>query len=54
MYVELLYCFLIDSKQLTEAKREELLDAMLVNSDWVAYNIHVISPMEITGKMLSL
>ena len=42
-----------DSKQLTEEKREKLLKEMLKKSDWLAYTIHVISPMEITEKMLS-
>ncbi|VDN97479.1 unnamed protein product [Rodentolepis nana] len=44
---------LTDSKQLTEVKREDLLKEMLKESDWVAYTIHAISPMEITEKMLS-
>ncbi|KAM7541299.1 hypothetical protein Aperf_G00000040366 [Anoplocephala perfoliata] len=44
---------LADSKQLTEEKREDLLKEMLNKSDWVAYTIHAISPMEITEKMLS-
>ncbi|KAL7063261.1 hypothetical protein AAHC03_0617 [Spirometra sp. Aus1] len=44
---------LADSKQLTEGKREELLEKMLANADWIAYSIHSISPMEITEKMLS-
>ncbi|VDM00366.1 unnamed protein product [Schistocephalus solidus] len=44
---------LADSKQLTEEKREELLEKMLANSEWIAYSIHSISPMEITEKMLS-
>lgn len=42
-----------DSKQLTEGKREELLEQMLNEGDWIAYTIHSISPMEITEKMLS-
>ncbi|KAL5112877.1 Ribonuclease H2 subunit A [Taenia crassiceps] len=44
---------LADSKQLTEDKREKLLRQMLYESDWIAYTIHSISPMEITEKRLS-
>uniref|UniRef100_A0A5K3EJL3 Ribonuclease n=1 Tax=Mesocestoides corti TaxID=53468 RepID=A0A5K3EJL3_MESCO len=44
---------LMDSKQLTEERREDLLKQMLKESDWLAYTLHVISPMEITEEMLS-
>ncbi|TPP57724.1 Ribonuclease, partial [Fasciola gigantica] len=42
----------LDSKQITEQKREQLLSDMLSNTGWIVGGVHVISPVFISEKML--
>eukprot|EP00123_Amoebidium_parasiticum_P012562 comp21444_c0_seq1/m.29611 comp21444_c0_seq1/g.29611 ORF comp21444_c0_seq1/g.29611 comp21444_c0_seq1/m.29611 type:complete len:347 (-) comp21444_c0_seq1:477-1517(-) len=41
-----------DSKKLDEAQRDRLYDVIKDNKDYVGYNVHVLSPQEISGAML--
>ena len=40
-----------DSKALTEEKREELLDKVLANDDYIGWAIYVLSPQYISSSM---
>ena len=41
-----------DSKELTEQRREELLDTIIERNDMMAYIVHVLSPHTISTSML--
>eukprot|EP00124_Ichthyophonus_hoferi_P005515 Ihof_evm1s821 gene=Ihof_evmTU1s821 len=41
-----------DSKKLTEPQRDHLFQVIKDNNDYIGYNVHVLSPQEISGSML--
>lgn len=41
----------IDSKKLTEEKRNELAKIIEANKDWIGWAVYVISPQDISTNM---
>lgn len=45
-------CYYLDSKKLTEEKRDQLAKLIEANKDWIGWAVYVISPRDISTNML--
>jgi ribonuclease HII len=41
-----------DSKQLKEGERDDLFDVIKANNDFIGWNVHILTPQDISGGML--